>query len=552
MLVIVDFPEKRSRFAESFRQAGMPAIVVSTLGQFAAYPPDAVELGLDMAGNEWLRQPRMDTLSFLQAQADRQDLVLIATDDTLEGEAIAADLRDHLNHPNMHRVRLRSLEPVDVCDAIARKEPLSNLNDGPAKAERVFDRLVSAYLARRGLNRGGRISAAILNVMCAEPVSIGEVALSHRGYSAVVPIRSGDYALWKKRVSQFSSIGMQQSGAPKLHEEVGSTCIEPYSMGELIGQVRKININYSVSEIAGALRGLFSAGQVTHPYTDSICLRRRHLLEYAELARSMRQPIRNDLPSLELIDGRVRGVHSAPAPLILDRYKKRSPYSLSGLPLGDQLHMVAVGRIMDALMFHRSYRLTGSYWSGGTPEWLKNIPLEKAESVAGRMIPIDRARTHTALSEHPADLVLLQLQLKAGLGRPETWVANIDHFQSREWVNFETWCLTSAGESAAQIVGQDELFDPALSATVERLLSEMYRAARPVTFKEAFASLIQVYPRALVRSLSAMLAEAVSHEKAVRDSRNGARFGFQMGALQSEMIEKQQYKLGPLVNPFGS
>lgn len=175
VLVIVESPSK-AKTIEKF--LGKDYSVLATMGHLIDLPKS--RLGIDVEGGfepEYRTvRGRAKLLKEIQQAARRSRLVLLASDNDREGEALAWQLRkvlqDSLPELPIQRIVFNEITPQAIREAV--KHP-GSVDEGMAraqKARRVLDRLVGYHLSpllwkklKSGLS-AGRVQSAALRLVC--------------------------------------------------------------------------------------------------------------------------------------------------------------------------------------------------------------------------------------------------------------------------------------------------------------------------------------------------------------------------------------------------
>lgn len=161
-LVIVESPAKAKTIA---KYLGDGYKVKASMGHLRDLPKS--KMGVDIEnGFEPDYQPvkgREDTIADLRKDADKSDIVYLATDPDREGEAISWHLKEllNLNDNNSYRVTFNEITKKVVTESIKNPRPIDqNLVDAQ-QARRILDRIVGYKLSpflwkkvKRGLSAG--------------------------------------------------------------------------------------------------------------------------------------------------------------------------------------------------------------------------------------------------------------------------------------------------------------------------------------------------------------------------------------------------------------
>lgn len=173
-LVIVESPAK-AKTIEHYLGAGYT--VKASMGHLIDLPKSRI--AINVSNNfepEYITvRGRAKLLKELQKDAKNSDVVLLASDNDREGEAISWHLNNVLKDKTsaaIHRITFNEITPVAIKDAIKHPRTIDEAKVDAQKARRILDRLVGYNLSpllwkkvKNGLS-AGRVQSVALRLIC--------------------------------------------------------------------------------------------------------------------------------------------------------------------------------------------------------------------------------------------------------------------------------------------------------------------------------------------------------------------------------------------------
>ncbi len=173
-LVIVESPAK-AKTIEHYLGAGYT--VKASMGHLIDLPKSRI--AIDISHNfepEYITvRGRAKLLKELQKDAKNSDVVLLASDNDREGEAISWHLNNVLKDKTsaaIHRITFNEITPVAIKEAIKHPRTIDESKVDAQKARRILDRLVGYNLSpllwkkvKNGLS-AGRVQSVALRLIC--------------------------------------------------------------------------------------------------------------------------------------------------------------------------------------------------------------------------------------------------------------------------------------------------------------------------------------------------------------------------------------------------
>jgi DNA topoisomerase-1 len=175
ILVIVESPAKAKTIE---KYLGASYTVKASMGHLIDLPKSrlAIDVAHDFEPEYITVRGRAKILKELQGNAKKADMVLLASDNDREGEAIAWHLRNALTAKAdavpIQRIAFNEITPVAIKDAVAHPGSIDEAKVNAQKARRVLDRLVGYNLSpllwkkvKNGLS-AGRVQSVALRLIC--------------------------------------------------------------------------------------------------------------------------------------------------------------------------------------------------------------------------------------------------------------------------------------------------------------------------------------------------------------------------------------------------
>jgi DNA topoisomerase-1 len=175
VLVIVESPSKAKTIE---KYLGSAYTVKASMGHLIDLPKSrlAIDTEHDFTPEYITIRGRAQLLKELQTEAKKSDLVLLASDNDREGEAIAWHLRKalsaKLSNIPIQRISFNEITPQAIRAAVAQPGDINEDKVNAQKARRVLDRLVGYNLSpllwkkvKNGLS-AGRVQSVALRIIC--------------------------------------------------------------------------------------------------------------------------------------------------------------------------------------------------------------------------------------------------------------------------------------------------------------------------------------------------------------------------------------------------
>ena len=227
-LIIVESPTK-SRTIQSF--LGSQYKVLSSYGHIRDLPKR--ELGVDIENNfkpkYIIPLKARKTVSFLKQEAQKADLVILATDEDREGEAIAYHLTKVLNLNNKNsyqRIVFHEITKQAIENALKNPREIDINLVNAQQARRILDRLVGYKLSpflwkkvARGLS-AGRVQSVAVRLVCEREEEIKNFKPEEYWTIAATLLKTKDQKSNTKttnqkiKINKFEAVLVKKDGKP--------------------------------------------------------------------------------------------------------------------------------------------------------------------------------------------------------------------------------------------------------------------------------------------------------------------------------------------------
>jgi len=208
VLLIVESPAK-GKTIEKYLGKGYS--VAASMGHLIDLPKS--RLAIDVAGSfepEYITvRGKAKILKDLRQKAKKADMILLASDNDREGEAISFHLRNALQGgkvaSDIQRITFNEITPKAIRDAVAHPGAIDMAKVNAQKARRVLDRIVGYYLSpllwkkvKNGLS-AGRVQSVALHLICEREAEI-EAFLPEEYWSLEAELRKGRHTFMAQLV----------------------------------------------------------------------------------------------------------------------------------------------------------------------------------------------------------------------------------------------------------------------------------------------------------------------------------------------------------------
>ena len=532
ILVIVESPAKAKTIE---KYLGSKYMVLASMGHLIDLPKSRV--GIDVEGNfepEYLTiRGKAKLLKDLQKAAKKASLVLLASDNDREGEAIAFHIQNSIRGKEadlpIERIVFNEITPQAIRDAVKAPRKIDEMKVDAQKARRVLDRLVGYNLSpllwkkvKNGLS-AGRVQSVALRLICDREKEV-ESFLPEEYWSVEGDFRKGrgafcgELVLFKGekpelvREDQAKAIQDAIKDRPAVVGEVREAEKSlkpkpPFTTSKLqqtaanrLGFTSKKTMQIAQQLYEGVNIGTTRIGLITYMRTDSTRISETAIGEVRAYLGTRFPAELPDLPNRYAADGKAQDAHEAIRPTIVgydpesvkDKLTKdqHKLYSLiwerfvasqminakvrtssADILVGEGTFRVASSRVVEQ-GFYKVIKL------GATKE-------DKAEGTvpelrAGEEIKVELIRIAQHFTQGPArftDASIIKALEEQGIGRPSTYAPIISVLLERYYVSRENRQLvpTTLGRMISDILIEyfPGVINVAFTSGMEAMLDEV-------------------------------------------------------------------------------
>jgi DNA topoisomerase-1 len=242
ILVVVESPAKAKTIE---KYLGSKYTVLASMGHLIDLPKSRI--GIDVEGDfepEYLTiRGKAKLLKELQKAAKKSSLVLLASDNDREGEAISYHIRNALRSKEsnvpMERIVFNEITPQAIREAVKNPRDIDVTKVNAQKARRVLDRLVGYNLSpilwkkvKNGLS-AGRVQSVALRLICDREKEV-ESFLPEEYWTLEADFRKG-------RGAFSGELALFRGAKPDLKGEAGASEVIAAIEGKkaIVGEVRE-------------------------------------------------------------------------------------------------------------------------------------------------------------------------------------------------------------------------------------------------------------------------------------------------------------------------
>jgi len=530
-LVIVESPTKAKTISQYL---GEDFLVRSSYGHVRDLPKS--ELGIDVEKDfepEYIVPTKAKkNLSTLKKEAAKADVVILATDEDREGEAIAWHLVQALGlnkaktKKPIERIVFHEITKSAIMGALQEpREILSDLVDAQ-QARRVLDRLVGYKLSPvlwkrywRGLS-AGRVQSVAVRLMVEREREI-EKFKPEEYWSIIAQLQAVEGPVFSAGLSESHGKAVEKLSIPNetaAKEIVDSLTGAPWTVKAVerkeasrmphapfttstLQQEASRRLRYSSRQTMMFAQGLYEAGYITYMRTDSVNLSEQSLADAAKAITSTygakyhkRRKFKTKSKNAQEAHEAVRPTDPAMAPETLAAALTPQQAKLYDLiwrrfmasQMADALFDAAT---IDVAAGDYGFRATGSVIT--FDGWLKMYPSSVEESVLpavkeGESLTLKELLTEQHFTKPPArfnEASLIKTLEKEGIGRPSTYASIISTILKRGYVEKDRSRAFHPTETGTQVndflVEQfPRIVDVQFTSRMEDELDEIARGER--------------------------------------------------------------------------
>jgi DNA topoisomerase-1 len=527
-LVIVESPAKAKTIE---KYLGSKYTVLASMGHLIDLPKSRV--GIDVEGDfepEYLTiRGKAKLLKELQKAAKKSSLVLLASDNDREGEAIAFHIRNALRSKDaelpIERIVFNEITPQAIRDAVKSPRDIDDTKVDAQKARRVLDRLVGYNLSpllwkkvKNGLS-AGRVQSVALRLICDREKEV-QSFLPEEYWTVDADFRkgrgafSGELVLWKGEKAELKGeaeskaiVAALEGKTAKVGEvrEAEKTLRPkpPFTTSKLqqtaanrLGFTSKKTMQIAQQLYEGVGIGSTRIGLITYMRTDSTRISETAI---AEVRAYLRERFPAELPTslnVYVTDGKAQDAHEAIRPTSVSY----DPESVKEYLSKDQLKLYALiwERFVASQMTNAKVRSSSADIEAGEgvfrvtssrvveQGFYKVIKVgatkeDKAEGSVpelrtGDEVKVEAIRPEQHFTQGPArftDASIIKALEEQGIGRPSTYAPTISVLLERYYVSRENRQLvpTTLGRMISDILV--EYFPDVVNVTFTSGMEEM-------------------------------------------------------------------------------
>ena len=514
ILVVVESPAKAKTIE---KYLGSKYTVLASMGHLIDLPKSRI--GIDVEGDfepEYLTiRGKAKLLKELQKAAKKSSLVLLASDNDREGEAISYHIRKALLSKEasvpMERIVFNEITPQAIRDAVKNPREIDETKVNAQKARRVLDRLVGYNLSpllwkkvKNGLS-AGRVQSVALRLICDREKEV-ETFLPEEYWSLEADFRKG-------RGAFSGELVLFRGAKPELKGEAGASEVIAAVEGKkaVVGEVRETErsmkpkppfttsklqqtaanrLGYTSKKTMQIAQQLYEGvnvgstriGLITYMRTDSTRISETAIAEVRGYIGEKYPAELPESPNVYVTDGKAQDAHEAIRPTIV----AYDPDSLKDHLTRDQLRLYALvwERFVASQMTGAKIRSTSSDIVVGDATFrvgsshiveqgfYKVVKLgaskeDRASGGAeggsvpelrpGEELKIERFRPEQHFTQGPSrftDASIIRAMEEQGIGRPSTYAPTISVLLERYYVTRENRQLapTTLGRMISDIL----------------------------------------------------------------------------------------------------
>jgi DNA topoisomerase-1 len=532
ILVIVESPAKAKTIE---KYLGSKYTVLASMGHLIDLPKSRV--GIDVEGDfepEYLTiRGKAKLLKDLQKAAKKSSLVLLASDNDREGEAIAFHIQNSLRSKEadlpIQRIVFNEITPQAIRDAVKAPHSIDDTKVDAQKARRVLDRLVGYNLSpllwkkvKNGLS-AGRVQSVALRLICEREKEVesflpdeywsieGEFRKGRADFSGeLVLFRGAKLELSGETAAEAIVEALQGKSAvvSELHEaEKTQRPKPPFTTSKLqqtaanrLGFTSKKTMQIAQQLYEGVNIGSTRIGLITYMRTDSVRISDSAIVEVrAYLAEHFPAELPGS-PNVYSADGKSQDAHEAIRPTIVgcdpesvkkhlskDQYKlyaliwerfvasqmtsAKLRSSSADLVVGEGIFRVSSSRVVER-GFYKIIKVSATK----EDKTEGNVP----ELKVGEEIKVEHVRSEQHFTQGPArftDASIIKALEEQGIGRPSTYAPIISVLLERYYVSRENRQLvpTTLGRMISDILVEyfPDVVNVGFTAGMEAMLDEV-------------------------------------------------------------------------------
>lgn len=479
--------------------------VVATFGRLFDLPSDSLGVSLENFSEITRVQIGSERISYLKKMLAKASLVLVITDDDIEGELIAsdvfniADLVGHKSQETIFRLRLKAISFQQFVESLNLASGVNSDVVKGALARRTFDRICgysissNDYSSYNGLLHGrvGRVLTPLLSILSrndSNSQSFGYIDIfddNHKKWCLEIFDNDREKIISKCRLLST----LQAPRIRKISAQIVEDKSAPMNFGSALSSISRAS-KISIARASACLQSLYQDGSISYHRTDSSVILKSSANEIGKVA--FRHGIAGFNSETLILSGGdpledSQNAHHAIVPLkdIPSLYSKSDSLSEQ-----DFILMLIWRNIIRSGQSNRMIEINsadidisnelGKLWALHLSDIDYSISRSESfilgcnrKNLINDRIYINGSNCTTKLSENsgfyiePNDHKVLRLMIENGLGRPSTFPVYASSF-SRLFLDDEG-SVNALGESSLLLAKHfcNGLIDPEISRKIE-------------------------------------------------------------------------------------
>lgn len=529
-LVIVESPAKANTIE---KYLGPGYVVKASMGHLIDLPKSrmAIDTEHNFAPEYITVRGKAKLLKELQKDAKKSSLVLLASDNDREGEAIAWHLNNALKEKTdapIHRIVFNEITPIAIKEAVQHPGEISEPKVNAQKARRILDRLVGYNLSpllwakvKNGLS-AGRVQSVALRLICEREKEVEEFipeeywsldadfAKGKSSFTAQLVSYKGEKPALKSEAEVNEIISQIQNAECKVSSIKATDKVvrpkPPFTTSKLqqvaanrLGFTSRKTMQIAQQLYEGVNIGTTRVGLITYMRTDSVRISQTAL---AEIREWIQKNYPDDLPPEPIEYAVGKGAQDAHEG-IRPTYISYTPESVKEYLTRDQLRLYTIiwERLVSSQMNNAKTRTTSAEITAGDAVFRASASkivdkgfyhvihlLSSKEEVTGSLPSLKEGETLASGKFYPeqhftqgparyTDASIVKTLEERGIGRPSTYAPIISVLLDRYYVVRTNKQLvpTLLGKMISKILVESfpQIIDEEFTAQVENDLDKV-------------------------------------------------------------------------------
>lgn len=470
-LIVIESAGKIAALQSALRRSPIDDVkILATGGHLFDLSSDLSDLGINRYLQEVGRLPRKpQQIAQIQAWAAVAQRVMLACDADQEGDVLAwdiAQLLDEMKHPDVARVRLRSLDVDGVLHAFMHPEPIRYRDAWAGTSRRMIDRLIGATYGSREPGVAdlsvGRVQSALLGVAEREKIPFGKAQIvlpccdRKEPFVATIPVYAHNLAQVQELISLAKEFEKSGQCLP-FGRSSPLPGFKPWGFGQAVSTIA-VATDRPIESVTQSLQRLYESGRMSYPRSDASAITTQGLATIQKLADQ--HGVRFDASIVPTFSRLARHAHESPRPT-----QANVNIAAPLLVLNDD--EAALSLIARNLVASGQPHFMHAPDPKALPDWAQGLHFQR--EVCQWLRPWPRKTATTQLRIFPKEEIALSLLLKHKLGRPSTLVIHALKFAARDLLDDQAMLTDKASDWIKRTPAL--LRDPKTSLQIEKILS---------------------------------------------------------------------------------